>query len=256
MHSASSPQSSNGQLPEFDLAEFKVQGYVHLRDVIPRDLIERWRISFQPLLDGAIAADGFNRGNNRRQIYLPFTTPFDDPLLYANPLILSATRRILGDNLAFTLLAADTPLPGSEFQDVHKDVNYLFPNANGTPTYTVVVNVPLVDVTEENGPMEIWPITHLLPGDLRLTKDELERLAMRMPSIRWLPRAGDVLIRDLRMWHRGTPNNSNAPRPMLAIGYSVNWFRRDGTKLIAIPREKYDTLPPEHQQLLRFNDIS
>lgn len=35
-----------------------------------------------------------------------------------------------------------------------------------------------------------------------------------------------MLIRDMRLWHRGTPNHSAAPRFMIAMIHSVAWYRR------------------------------
>ncbi len=37
-------------------------------------------------------------------------------------------------------------------------------------------------------------------------------------------RPGDVMIRDVRALHRGTPNHTNEPRPMVVIGYSLRWL--------------------------------
>ena len=39
-------------------------------------------------------------------------------------------------------------------------------------------------------------------------------------------RAGDVMIRDVRGLHRGTPNYGPTPRPVGVIGYSIKWLRR------------------------------
>jgi hypothetical protein len=37
---------------------------------------------------------------------------------------------------------------------------------------------------------------------------------------------GAVLIRDMRLWHRGTPNRSATPRFMIAMIHTVSWYRR------------------------------
>jgi hypothetical protein len=47
---------------------------------------------------------------------------------------------------------------------------------------------------------------------------------------------GEILIRDLAMWHRGTPNPTDEPRTMLALGY----FRRDHVYGYADPSYNVD----------------
>ena len=37
--------------------------------------------------------------------------------------------------------------------------------------------------------------------------------------------AGSVLVRDIRTWHRGTPNRSETARPNLAMIYSRPWLK-------------------------------
>lgn len=37
---------------------------------------------------------------------------------------------------------------------------------------------------------------------------------------------GSVLIRDMRLWHRGMPNRSDQIRHMIAMVHQVSWFRR------------------------------
>ena len=54
----------------------------------------------------------------------------------------------------------------------------------------------------------------------------------------------DALIRDLRVWHRGTPNRSRAPRPNLALTYTLPWMRYS-MELPRIARDRFAALAPE-----------
>jgi hypothetical protein len=62
------------------------------------------------------------------------------------------------------------------------------------------------------------------------------------------------MIRDVRGLHRGTPNRTHTPRPMVVIGYHRRWLFRPEVS-IRIPRATYDTLSERARFLLRFNPI-
>ena len=69
-----------------------------------------------------------------------------------------------------------------------------------------------------------------------------------------LMRLGDVMIRDVRGLHRGTPNRNREPRPMVVIGYSRRWLFRPEVS-IRVPRAALDTLSERARFLLRFNPV-
>ena len=50
-----------------------------------------------------------------------------------------------------------------------------------------------------------------------------------------LMQLGDVMIRDVRGLHRGTPNRAGTSRPMVVIGYSRRWLFRPEVS-IQIPK--------------------
>ncbi len=231
--------------------KLQADGYVILEGLLSLAKVERLREAFLRLLAAEINRGQSNRGANRYQMYLPFSDPFDDPELYQNEKALTILRPLLGDDLALSYLASDTPLPGAEYQKVHSDTRLLFPESNlSLPAYGIVMNVPLVDFTEENGPLEFWPGgTHLTGRAV-----DIERLAPSMQSIRLLPQAGDVLLRDLRSWHRGTPNHSTEARPNLALVYTRGWYRFE-QRPVVLSGAVYEALSPTAQRLLRYSVI-
>lgn len=107
--------------------------------------------------------------------------------------------------LALAQAAGNLNLPGSAAQDYHIDGDFA--------ERTLIANICLVPTDERNG------ATALVPAS--------DRAAMpywRFRSERWAARAvrpalqpGDVLIRPSTLWHRGTPNLSDQPRPMAAF---------------------------------------
>ncbi len=232
---------------------FRRDGFV----VLPRHFeparLAAWRTAFAPLLQRHLEHEGddANRGARRYYVTLPFREPFADPAIYADPDVLHLCRALVGADLTMVQLATDTPLLGSQTQDVHRDALPLFPELDSeTPPFQLAVNFPLVDVTLENGPTEIAAGTQnasKAAGLERLGRGEIALEPVTM-------RAGDVLVRDVRGLHRGTPNRTAEPRPMVVIGYSRAWLARPEVS-IRIPRSAWDGLPQELRYLLRTNPI-
>jgi ectoine hydroxylase-related dioxygenase (phytanoyl-CoA dioxygenase family) len=205
---------------------------------------------FDVLLEERRAATSSNRGANRFQMHLPFEPPFADPVLIENPIVMAVLDNLFGLDFICTYLASDTPFPGSEYQKVHLDCRLPFPEAPfGVPVYSVVLNAPLIDFTEENGPLELWPGgSHMIAQP-----KDLERLSARMPSIRLTPKAGDILLRDARVWHRGTPSHGGRSRPNLAAVYSRGWFRFERQPYrIKIPRTTYEAFSDTTKEMFRY----
>ena len=98
--------------------------------------------------------------------------------------------------------------------------------------------------------MEIWPGgTHLMPSGI-----DIEHISKIMHSEQVLMPAGSLLIRDARMWHRGTPNVSDEPRPNIALMYARSWFKTMYPQ-IGIRQDIYDALSDRAKQLFRHEEI-
>jgi ectoine hydroxylase-related dioxygenase (phytanoyl-CoA dioxygenase family) len=182
---------------------------------------------------------------------LPFDNLFADEDIFADPDVLAIVEQLVGQDFTMVQLASDTPLRGSDYQEIHRDAPPLFPELDyETPPFQLAVNFPLVSVTQENGPFEVARATHLL------TKQQgLQKIADGTTGIEpILLQLGDVMIRDVRGLHRGTPNKTDVPRPMCVIGYSRKWLFRPEVS-INIPRAVWEKLSPESQKMLRFNRV-
>lgn len=228
-------------------------GFCILRGHFALEALEPWREAFKPLLEDHIQREGDlqNRGAARYYVTLPFTAPFANPDIYEDDDILAIVAGLVGEDAVMCQLATDTPLLGSDYQATHRDAPPLFPEIKPeTPPFQLAVNFPLVDVTLENGPFEVARGTHMLPKEEGMKL--LESGAAKLEPITL--RLGDVMIRDVRGLHRGTPNRTNTPRPMVVLGYSRRWLHRPEVS-IQIPRAEWDKLSDRAKHLLRYNPI-
>ena len=301
----SDPDSSCSQLGKYtpeehrELADkFNQDGFVILRNHFDKEIISQWYDNFLPLLTSHISYLNNtntvpNRGKNRFYVTLPFKAPFNNPAIYEDYDIMSILPLIIGDNFVMCQLATDTPLFGSVYQDIHRDCKSLFPELIefeddrqsfvNIPSFQLALNFPLVNITvsKDNGPFEGIRGTHRMSikRGMDLFEDEknkeytLERLYMNV---------GDVMIRDVRGLHRGTPNNYNpngirlksnddvtftdcdelltsgivedSARPMVVIGYSREWLNRNEVN-IQIEKNDRETLSKLGKSMLRYNPI-
>jgi ectoine hydroxylase-related dioxygenase (phytanoyl-CoA dioxygenase family) len=252
---------------EFAVALVKADGYVIIDSVYSEAEIECLHTAFKVLLQDHIEKHGFAKGGNNiggetahARIDLPFVEPFATPDILIHPITMSIVDEFVGKDCNLTYFASNTSLPGGTAkQRVHADTKPLFPEAKDfvTPIYNLVVNIPLVDFHEGNGPMEIWPGgSHQMYDNViaNLNSELLDRLAEALHYERVIMPKGSVMIRDVRMLHRGTPNKSDEPRPNMALIYKRSWEQSGGQHL-TIPRKLYDGLPDRGKKVLRNANI-
>ncbi len=107
-------------------------------------------------------------------------------------------------------IGANINLPGSHFQHMHMDSNFF--------DQFYILNIPLVDTSEQNGSISIVPDSHLKPYSY------IQYLIKRLYKnrIRLNQQAGSCLVRTSNLWHRGTPNKTKNIRPMINLVFSKN----------------------------------
>lgn len=223
-------------------------GICVLRGALDPALVAEWRQAFEALFRERQSRPGglAPREKNRYYLTLPWVPPFADRRVFANPTVLGVLDRLFPQEYAMVQLGADVPVRGSEYQETHRDYRPLFSDSVRTPLYAVAVNFPLVPVTEENGPLQHARGTHLLSREEALRKVE----SGEIPLENFLMEPGDVSIRTPLCLHRGTPNRTDQPRPMVVMGYVMHWLHTPQVDL-NVPREFYDQLSEREQKLLR-----
>jgi hypothetical protein len=223
-------------------------GICVLRGLFDPGMIEEWRVAFSDLfarrqsMQGGLAP----REEARYYLTLPWTAPFANVEVFANPAVLGVLDRVFAQEYVMVQLGADVPLRGSTYQEVHRDYRPLFWDDVITPLYALAVNLPLVEVTEENGPFQMARGTHRMTRDEGLAKVESGEIPME--SFHMKP--GDLMIRTPLALHRGTPNLTDEPRPMVVMGYVMHWLYTPNVDL-TLPQRYYDTLPERVQNMLR-----
>ena len=232
--------------------EVRRTGATLIRNVLSVDKIDALNQAFLPLLAAAVSAEeNGNRGPNRYYVTPPFRPPWTDVAIIDNDLIMAIVSELVGDDGVFCQLATDTPCQGSQYQPLHRDTQSLFPEwPQETPPFQLAVNFPLVDCRAENGPLEMASATHLLAKDEAIRRIESGDIALQQV----LMNRGDVLIRDVRHIHRGSPNHTDQPRPMVVLGYSRRWLFRPEVQ-IRLARQILEQIPARTRKWLRFNPV-
>jgi ectoine hydroxylase-related dioxygenase (phytanoyl-CoA dioxygenase family) len=223
-------------------------GICVVRELFRPALIASWATAFEALFSERRGRPGGLAARDQGRFYstLPWAEPFADPAVFANRAITGVLERVLGRDFVMVQMGADTPLLGSDYQEVHRDHLPLFSDDHPTPLFAVAVNFPLCDVNEENGPFQMARGTHRTPRELALAQLASGERSMESFHLR----AGDVMIRAPIALHRGTPNRSERPRPMIVLGYVRRWLHTPHVEL-KVPRASYERLPSPVRELLR-----
>ena len=193
-------------------------GIVCLRNAIPLKVIEELHFKMQSDLDQRMPSRNANAWNSLRPP--PFKPYLFREIVY-NEFAIDICRGVLGEQATLTTYGANTSWPNQmTAQQVHRDV----PDAeiiDACPA--VVINIPMMEFTVENGATLIYPGSHTAAvgqasGPRRFSKEMLDSRAAVVPSEQTTDIGpGDLVIRDLRLWHGGMPNNSADRRIMLAL---------------------------------------
>ena len=234
------------------LRQVRELGFVVLEQTMSRGWVERMREAWDGHLEGRVQADLLNM-------------PFLDPLAIENPWAMQILEVALGEDFWAKLPyhCNSTPPNWPETQVIHRDQLHLFSDLPiAMPPHMMVVHIPLVDFTEENGSTEVWPGTHLItdheasidPGDVGRAGG-LENRAATLPSLRTNMPAGSTLVRDMRVWHRATPNRTDHRRTMLSLVYHRHFPSLGYQYKAAEPlsTEVINRLSTRAEQIFRFN---
>jgi len=247
MAQESAAKYSDADLDRF-VADLNRDGICVIPGVLDPALVEEWRQAFERLFQERQNRPGGLAPREQARFYLtlPWVLPFANAEVFANPTLLRMLDRVFPQEYVMVQMGADVPMSGSDYQETHRDYRPLFSDDVVTPLYALAVNLPLVEVTEENGPLQHARGTHVLGREEALAKVA----SGETPLESFHMKPGDMSIRTPLALHRGTPNRTDQPRPMVVMGYVMHWLHTPQVDL-TVPRAFYDSLPERAQKLLR-----
>lgn len=150
-------------------------------------------------------------------------------------------NRYLGHTPIWTWLTSNVALSHTSGmrQPPHKDCAFAHPQY----PYYFIANIPLCEFTIDNGATEFWLGSHAQasyreqiiatePAQIAeygrlgeplpaITEEAKEARRAVRPPIQPPCSPGDIMIRDLRLWHAGMPNGTETHRIMIGLGYQV-----------------------------------
>jgi ectoine hydroxylase-related dioxygenase (phytanoyl-CoA dioxygenase family) len=233
-------------------ADLNRDGICVIPGLLDPAMVAEWKAAFDRLFQARQNMPGglAPREQARYYLTLPFVEPFANVEVFANPVILGVLDRVFAQEYVMVQLGADIPLKGSDYQEIHRDYRPLFWDHVVTPLYALAVNFPLVEVTEENGHFQMARGTHVLTRD-----DGLARVnSGEIPIESFHMKPGDAMIRTPLALHRGTPNLTDNPRPMVVMGYVMHWLYTPNVDL-TLPRDYYESLPENVRKMMRCNVV-
>ena len=154
--------------------------------------------------------------NRRAHRWEHVHSPDDPPLaeLAAHETLLPVVRALLGPKHYLEKAGLVVSHSGADAQRWHMDTPHLFACGTHLPPHSLSVFVPLCELHPANGPTEYQLATHLKAN---LVLKPRYALASCPP--------GSLVMYDLRIMHRGGPNQSDAERPLVYLTISRICYR-------------------------------
>ena len=227
---------------------FRRDGFVVIADVLNSEQVEILAGGCNDVVTEILGLDDGRAGNRgshrysfggasltRSQLHRP-----EWQMLLDIPIVNDVVTGIFGSpDYVLRAASGDFCLPGAvEYQPLHSDVRDWLDNKKtpysafhdprgqltirDLPCPYVCVNFLPQEVTRVNGP------TRQIPGTqhsrVAIPNLESEPEWMRLSTVCPAP-AGAIMIRDVRAWHGGTPNVSDAVRAIPNLELYAPWFR-------------------------------
>ncbi|WWC89879.1 uncharacterized protein L201_004807 [Kwoniella dendrophila CBS 6074] len=210
-------------------------GLVVLQNAIDVEVIdklnEKMKEDTAAIMNGSVKVH-WNQGEDKGNVSQvpPILEEYMFQQIYGNKLATSVLSGVLGPEPELHYIRSNTLLGNTTSrQKVHKDVR----GRHLSHPYAIAMNICLIDVTPENGSTELWlgtnntsPWTDHQAMNLGFVReDKLDEQRKIRPPVYGSIKKGNLILRDLRLWHAGMPNHTPETRVMLAFVYFAKWFQ-------------------------------
>eukprot|EP00928_Gymnodinium_smaydae_P048643 TRINITY_DN32542_c0_g1_i1.p1 TRINITY_DN32542_c0_g1~~TRINITY_DN32542_c0_g1_i1.p1 ORF type:complete len:509 (-),score=98.25 TRINITY_DN32542_c0_g1_i1:48-1526(-) len=158
-------------------------------------------------------------------------------------------------------------------QKLHVDLQLADMYSRASPPAAIVANFVVSSIGCDDGPTRFIPRTQASPlmlAEMATQREEFSRSSSLEKEAAFLRslgltvvlgcplEPGDVLLRDMRLWHGGTPNKGNATRLFPSAEFLSPWYAAltEGTDdhfapRPALPRELWSQLSPSAREAAR-----
>lgn len=253
---------------------FNRDGFVLVGSILDDEQIEILAAGCDEAIEEILALDHDRRGNRgshrysfggssltRSQLHRPAWQ-----MLLDLPAVDRIVTAIFGSpHYILRAASGDFCLPGAvQYQPLHADTrdwvddeqtrfsSFHDPRGHLTvrdlPCPYLCVNFLPQDVTRLNGPTRQIPGTQNSRAPIPSLADEPEW--MQLSTVCPAP-AGSIMLRDVRAWHGGTPNVSDAVRSIPNLEFYAPWYREPIVPGIAY--HDFKTLPERARELIRYS---
>jgi len=241
------------------LAALKRDGFVIVEGAVPREPLAEFARHLSAEYDRAAAEGRMFAGGGSISGHLNCFPGESSRFIYdalTDQGILDLVRAFEPDAVDQLSVTTNFNLPGSHPQHFHSDGLY-------TEAF-LICNVAVVDTDVRNGAIALIPGTHR--PFYKFWQYATQRKYRESKQISM--RAGDVLVRVSTLWHRGMPNHTSSPRPLMSltfgecsaavdlstafdgdVQFSPNWY---GTSKTAQLRERIFVRAPWTYSTFRF----
>jgi ectoine hydroxylase-related dioxygenase (phytanoyl-CoA dioxygenase family) len=179
------------------------------------------------------------------------------------PGIIDFIEAVLGPDCQLSSMNGMRTIRENAVSKWHVDEALFFPLPDGVeldpriqmPVYLTNALYYLDDVTEELGPTQVVPGSHRAGKHLAFTEEI--GLYKGQGPISVLANAGDCLVFNSQLWHRGAPNRTDQPRYVQQVIYRkkfiVPHMCHDVNALYRVPEEILQRANLRRKRLLGYN---
>lgn len=197
------------------LAALRAEGFVLHERLVAVEVVA----SLRNTLDGLTLPTAFNYAAGHLHLRAPRTPDVLVEPIFGVPLLSTLAAALLGPAPSIVALASNLSLPCAVGQPLHSDIPHRRSVGPNSCSQGLVFNVFLSDVTEMDGPTEVvagshtWNISSIAPDSRLIPPDYPVPSDLRITLV---APAGSVVVRDIRLWHRATPNTGPSSRHLLS----------------------------------------